>query len=108
MKILFSSYTFAPNVGGIESVSAILAEKFAEAGHQVELITETEENPPSPDYGAAGAQRQTLNAQPPSPKQENAERRTSNTQYRIKYRVTRRPSLPAVLRLFSWCDVVFQ
>ena len=41
MKILFFSYTFAPNVGGIESVSAILAEKFAEAGHEVELVTET-------------------------------------------------------------------
>lgn len=41
MKILFSSYSFCPNVGGIESVSAILAEKFAEAGHEVELMTET-------------------------------------------------------------------
>ena len=41
MKILFSSYTFSPNVGGIESVSAILAEKFASAGHEVKLITET-------------------------------------------------------------------
>jgi hypothetical protein len=41
MKILFFSYTFAPNVGGIESVSAILAARFAEAGHEVELVTET-------------------------------------------------------------------
>ena len=39
MRILFSSYAFRPSVGGIETVSAILAEKFAAAGHQVELIT---------------------------------------------------------------------
>ncbi len=41
MKILFSSYLFHPSVGGIESVSKILAEKFAEAGHEVHLITQT-------------------------------------------------------------------
>jgi glycosyltransferase involved in cell wall biosynthesis len=41
MRILFSSYAFSPSIGGIESVSAILAEKFAEAGHEVELITES-------------------------------------------------------------------
>lgn len=41
MKILFSSYAFRPSVGGIETVSAILADEFASAGHEVELITET-------------------------------------------------------------------
>src|SRR6266480_4136591 len=41
MNILFSSYLFHPSVGGIESVSKILAEKFAEAGHEVHLITQT-------------------------------------------------------------------
>jgi glycogen synthase len=41
MKILFSSYAFLPDVGGIETVSAILAEEFVKAGHEVELITET-------------------------------------------------------------------
>ena len=41
MKILFSSYTFFPNVGGIESVSEILSERFAEAGHEVHVITQT-------------------------------------------------------------------
>lgn len=41
MRILFSSYAFRPSVGGIETVSAILAEEFAVAGHGVELITET-------------------------------------------------------------------
>jgi glycogen synthase len=44
VKILFSSYAFHPSVGGIETVSAILAERFAAAGHEVELITETAGN----------------------------------------------------------------
>ena len=80
MKILFFSYTFAPNVGGIESVSATLAEKFAEAGHEVQLITETEEN---------------------------AERRTSNVERRT-YKVTRGSSLWRLLSLLRWCDLLFQ
>ncbi len=42
MKILFSSYAFRPGVGGIETVSALLAEEFVAAGHEVELITETQ------------------------------------------------------------------
>ena len=41
MKILFSSYLFDPSVGGIESVSKILAEKFAVAGNEVHAITQT-------------------------------------------------------------------
>ena len=41
MKILFSSYTFAPHVGGIESVSRVLAEKFAAAGNDVHVITQS-------------------------------------------------------------------
>jgi glycogen synthase len=41
MKILFSSYAFRPDVGGIETVSALLADEFVSAGHEVELITET-------------------------------------------------------------------
>jgi len=41
MKILFSSYLFHPSVGGIESVSKILSEKFAAAGNKVHVITET-------------------------------------------------------------------
>ncbi|MGH8100792.1 MAG: glycosyltransferase family 4 protein, partial [Chthoniobacterales bacterium] len=86
MKILFSSYTFAPNVGGIESVSAILAEKFAEAGHEVELVTETGEG--------ENAQRSTFNVQ------------RSNSDG--KYRITRRPSLWKLLQLLSWCELVFQ
>src|SRR2546423_13537676 len=41
MKILFSSYLFHPSVGGIESVSRILAEKFAAAGNDVDVITQS-------------------------------------------------------------------
>jgi len=41
MKILFSSYLFQPSVGGIESVSKILAEKFVAAGNEVHVITQT-------------------------------------------------------------------
>jgi glycogen synthase len=41
MKILFSSHAFEPSVGGIESVSKILAQKFAAAGEQVHVITES-------------------------------------------------------------------
>lgn len=41
MRILFSSYAFAPGIGGIETVSEILAHEFAAAGHEVRLITET-------------------------------------------------------------------
>jgi glycogen(starch) synthase len=41
MKILFSSYLFHPSVGGIESVSRVLAEKFAAAGDDVHVITQS-------------------------------------------------------------------
>ena len=41
MNILFSSYVFHPSVGGIESVSKILAEKFVGAGNEVHVITQS-------------------------------------------------------------------
>lgn len=41
MKILLSSYVFHPSIGGVETVSRLLAEQFVRAGHEVELITET-------------------------------------------------------------------
>jgi glycogen synthase len=41
MKILFSSYIFHPSVGGIESVSKILTERFAAVGNEVHVITQT-------------------------------------------------------------------
>jgi len=41
VKILLSSYVFAPSIGGIETVSALLAPEFIAAGHEVVLITLT-------------------------------------------------------------------
>ncbi|MBC7996077.1 MAG: glycosyltransferase family 4 protein [Rhizobacter sp.] len=41
MNILFCSVPFRPSVGGIETVSALLAERFHRAGHQVVLLTQT-------------------------------------------------------------------
>ncbi len=43
MKILLSSYVFSPSVGGIETVSALIAPEFVKAGHEVILITHTKE-----------------------------------------------------------------
>ena len=39
MKILFATHRFYPEVGGLETVSLILAEEFAAAGHEVKLMT---------------------------------------------------------------------
>src|SRR6266480_6011065 len=85
MKILFSSYTFSPHVGGIESISAILAEKFADAGHDVDLVTETE---------AENVRRSTFNVQRSTPDRD--------------YRITRHPSFSKLMRLLNWCDLLFQ
>ena len=43
MKILLASYAFYPSVGGIETVSAILAEEFIANGHEVKILTSTRE-----------------------------------------------------------------
>ena len=43
MKILISSHAFAPSIGGIETVSDLLAREFVRAGHEVILITQTAE-----------------------------------------------------------------
>jgi glycogen(starch) synthase len=45
VKILFSSYLFDPSVGGIESVSKILVQKFAAAGEEVHVITQSVGDP---------------------------------------------------------------
>ncbi len=39
MKILFLSHSFFPDIGGIEMHSEILAHSFANAGHEVHLVT---------------------------------------------------------------------
>ena len=46
MRILFCSVPFAPSVGGIETVAALLAAEFARAGHEVVLVTQTSSGSP--------------------------------------------------------------
>ncbi len=41
MNILLTSLRFSPDVGGIETVSALLAGEFARVGHEVRVLTET-------------------------------------------------------------------
>lgn len=41
MKILLVSHVFYPAVGGIESMSATLAEEFMRHGHEVKVVTQT-------------------------------------------------------------------
>jgi glycosyltransferase involved in cell wall biosynthesis len=41
MKILLCSYAFAPSLGGIETVSQLLAEILVQRGHDVTLVTST-------------------------------------------------------------------
>lgn len=41
MRILLSSHSFPPNVGGLEAVSASLARAWACKGHLVEIVTQT-------------------------------------------------------------------
>ncbi len=43
MKILISSHAFAPSIGGIETVGALLAAEFARSGHEVAVVTQTGE-----------------------------------------------------------------
>lgn len=39
MRILLLTHTFRPNVGGIETMSEMLAEEFAALGHEVRVVT---------------------------------------------------------------------
>ena len=41
MKILLTSLLFAPSIGGIETVSMLLAREFVAAGHSVKVVTMT-------------------------------------------------------------------
>jgi glycosyltransferase involved in cell wall biosynthesis len=43
LKILFLSHAFYPEIGGIETISEILAHAFYEQGHEVHLLTWTKE-----------------------------------------------------------------
>ena len=44
MKILLGSHHFFPSVGGIETVTKLLAREFVALGHEVRVITQTEGN----------------------------------------------------------------
>ena len=50
MKILLTSLHFAPAIGGIETVSMVLAREFVAAGHDVKVVTRTPD-PQATDYG---------------------------------------------------------
>ena len=41
MKILISSHAYAPSIGGIETVSELLAQQFIRLGHEVKVVTQT-------------------------------------------------------------------
>jgi len=41
VKILISSHAFAPSIGGIETVSGLLAAEFVELGQEVRVVTQT-------------------------------------------------------------------
>lgn len=41
MNILISSHAFAPSIGGIETVSALLANEFSSRGHSIRIVTQT-------------------------------------------------------------------
>ncbi len=41
MKILISSHAFAPSIGGLETVSRLLANEFSASGHEVVVVTQT-------------------------------------------------------------------
>ena len=41
MKILISSHAFTPSIGGIETVTALLAAEFVRLGHPVTVVTQT-------------------------------------------------------------------
>jgi len=58
MKVLLYSYFFYPAVGGIESISATLADGIIKHGHLCKVITESEsldpDNFPYPIYRKPG------------------------------------------------------
>jgi glycogen(starch) synthase len=49
VNILFCSVPFHPSIGGIETISALLAERFHRAGHRVVLVTRSAATAPERD-----------------------------------------------------------
>jgi glycosyltransferase involved in cell wall biosynthesis len=52
VKILISSHAFSPSLGGIETVSALLAEEFTRLGHSVVIVTQTANGSDRTQFGA--------------------------------------------------------
>jgi glycogen synthase len=52
LNILVSSHAFAPSLGGIETVSALLAEEFVKASHSVVIVTQSEGVSDRTEFGA--------------------------------------------------------
>jgi glycogen synthase len=50
MNILLCSYSFSPTIGGIETVSQILAREFVRAGHRVTIVTKTPGDSSAEDF----------------------------------------------------------
>lgn len=46
MKILILSHKFSPDIGGIETVSRMLAEEFVQSGHEVRIVTNSLDSAP--------------------------------------------------------------
>lgn len=78
MKILFTSHRFLPEIGGIEVISEMLASYFAEAGHEVRLVTQT------------------------------PLRKSSGSDNPFPYRVYRQPPISQLIRLHLWADIIYQ
>ena len=52
LNILVSSHAFAPSLGGIETVSALLAEEFVKANHSVVIVTQSAGESDQTPFGA--------------------------------------------------------
>jgi glycosyltransferase involved in cell wall biosynthesis len=52
LNILVSSHAFAPSLGGIETVSALLAEEFVKLGHAVVIVTQSPGQARQTEFGA--------------------------------------------------------
>ena len=59
MKILLSSHAFSPSIGGIETVSALLAEEFSRLGHAVTVLTQSA-GPDSEKFSYSIARRPSM------------------------------------------------
>jgi glycogen synthase len=59
MRILLTSHLFAPKIGGIETMSKLLAQQFVARGHEVHLLTNTPAESPADDLALTVIRRPT-------------------------------------------------